>query len=376
MATVILFILSIIYPMNIGAEPIRLSIGEKQYFYFPGLKKIENFNSKLINARVLPEENKVILTALSKGNGKLFVDDNEGNRTLDVIVYSKLSLDLEREIKELTSHIEGLSVRNIGHKVVIKGKVFTSKDFETLKTIEKQYENVLLLIESSPSAQALILQKMIYLDVKMIEMNKNKLETLGIQFPEAVTTHLSYAAHLNHKTETDLIFHALEKKGYAKTLANPKLVCKSGEEAHFTAGGEIPLKLAHEKKLSVQWKTYGILLHVKPIADTYNQIAATLKVEISQLNRAASVDGIPGLSTRKLETSVNVPEGKTIILSGLIHQENGQDFQKLPILSDIPLLGELFSSSRVTRQETELIIFVTPSIYKEIPSLSEELSGD
>lgn len=367
MTTTILFILSILYSINIGAsDEIRLSIGEKQHLYFPDLKKVGNLNPKLVNTKILEDIDEVIITALSKGNGKIFVHDHLGSRTLDVIVYSKMALDLEREIKELTSHMEGLSVKSIGHKVMIKGKVLTREDLETLKHIEKLYgENIILLTESTPSSQILTLKKMITLDVKMMEINKNKLHTLGLQFPDAISTHLSYAARLEHKTEMDILFHALEKKGLAKILANPKLVCKSGEEAQFTAGGEIPLRLAHRGNLSVQWKTYGILLSIKPIADSLDHIATTLKVEMSTLNQATAVEGIPGLTTRKVETSINVPNGKTIVLSGLVHQEKGDNIQGFPFLSSLPLLRYFFSYSQTSHKETELIILVTPSIHEE-----------
>lgn len=348
--------------MHVWAHEIRLTVGEKKHLYFPNLKKIENLNPRLI--KTIRSNDELTLMALSKGNGKLFIHDQLGSRTLEVIVYSKLALDLEREIKELTSHIEGLTVRNIGHKVIIKGTVLTTKDLNTLKHIEKLYDNVLLLIDPSRSSEAIPLKKMIYLDVKMMEMNKNKLEHLGLQFPDSIKSHISYSSHLEHKTEIDLIFHALEKKGFAKTLANPKLVCKSGEEAEFTAGGEIPLRLAHKGNLSVQWKTYGILLKIKPVADSYNHIATTLKVEVSHLDQTTTVDGIPGLITRKVETSINVPHGQTIVLSGLIHQEKGENREGLFGFSSLPLIGNLFSSSRFLHKETELMILVTPSVHK------------
>ena len=76
------------------------------------------------------------------------------------------------------------------------------------------------------------------------------------------------------------------------------------------------------------------------------------------------MEGIPGLLTRKLQTSANVPSGKTIVLSGLIHHENSEDIQALPPLSHLPVLGELFSSKQFQHKETELIIFITPSIYE------------
>ncbi|MBI3018657.1 MAG: hypothetical protein HYY61_02045 [Deltaproteobacteria bacterium] len=223
MITILLFIL--LWTHQIWASDIRLSVGETQYFYFPGLKKAENHNKKLVQLRPIPEKDEIALTALSKGNGKILIEDQLGNRALPVIVYSKLALDLEREIKELTEDMEGISVRSAGHKVLLKGKVMTPQDMKTLERIEKLYDNVLNLTEPLPSAQALKLEKMIYIDVKMLELNKNKLRSLGLQFPEALKIHFQSSFQtIQASTEFDLIFHALEKKGFAKVLANPKLV--------------------------------------------------------------------------------------------------------------------------------------------------------
>ncbi|MBI3018656.1 MAG: hypothetical protein HYY61_02040 [Deltaproteobacteria bacterium] len=133
----------------------------------------------------------------------------------------------------------------------------------------------------------------------------------------------------------------------------------------------MPLKLSRGRELSVQWKPYGISLDIQPLADPFHQIATTLKIEVSTLNTAQSVEGIPGLLTRRLQTAVNVPSGETIVLSGLIHQEQGQDIQRVPAISSLPILGELFQSKHFQNKETELMIFVTPSIYGEAQKISQ-----
>lgn len=361
---------------HIFADEIRLSIGESKTLLFPGLKRVENTNKKLMRARIIPDKNEIILTALSKGNGTLLIEDELGDHTFEVIVYSKLALDLEREIKELTADIEGIEVRNVGHQIVLSGKILTPQDYEIIKMIEKRYENVITMATPLPSAKVIRMEKMIQVELKMIELNKNRLRSIGLQFPDSINTHFSLNLHRQNDTVTttlqaatqfDLIFRALEKKGLAKILANPKLICKNGGEAKFLAGGEIPIRLSHEKSLSVEWKPYGISLHIFPTADSQNHISVTLNVEISTLNDAQSIEGVPGMLTRRLETSLNVKEGETIILSGLLHQENSEDIHRVPALSSIPILGILFQSKQFQNRNTELMIFVTPTIRKEEP---------
>lgn len=380
----IFFTLLISISTNIFAEELRLSIGETRRLYFPDIKKVENLNPKLARVKILPEKNEISISALAKGNGRIEVKDQFGNHTIDVVVYAKLALDLEREIKELTADIEGIEVKQAGHQVVVSGKILTSQDVERLQKIEKRYEDKLInLADPLPSAQTTPLEKMIEIDVRMIELNKNRLRAIGLQFPELINAHFAirqnftpYTIAAGANSEFDLILRAIEKKGWAKVLANPKLVCKNGSEAHFMAGGEIPIRLAHRGSLSVQWKPYGILLHILPKADPENQISTTLKIEISTLNAGTAVEGIPGLRIRKLETSLNVKNGETIALSGLIHHQDEEGSHRVPIVSSIPIVGALFESREVKSENTELMITVTPAVKGEKEEVMNENHSD
>ena len=355
----------------LGREEIRLSVGETKILLFQGLKKIKNLNANVMRVTMDSKIQEISVTALSKGNGKLMIFDELGKHAIEVEVYSKMALDLEREIKELTRDIEGIAVKQVGHNILITGNVLTSEDDFMLKSIAKQYEHILNFTKKMPSANVMKLEKMIQVELKMMELNDQRLKALGIQFPDSLRPHFSLqterrdgvvSSTFQLSSQFDLIFRALEQKGLAKVLANPKLVCKNGGEAKFLAGGEIPIRLTHGKSLSVQWKPYGILLHIFPTVDSQNHIAVTLTVEISTLNAAQSVDGIPALMTRRVETSFHVGEGETIILSGLIHEESSEDLHKIPALSLIPILGELFQSRQFQNKRSELMVFVTPTV--------------
>ena len=357
---------------QINSEEIRFSIGEKQTLFFPNLKKVEVSNPKVVRLH-RTEKEEVVIEALSKGNTLLLLQDEGGPREIPIIVYSKLALDLEREIKELTAHIEGIQIKNIVHQVIISGKILTPEDNNTLREIEKHYENVINLAKPMPSANILPMEKMIQVELKMIEVNQQKIKAIGLKFPDSINTHFTIdredrddlvTTTLKTSTQFDLLFNAFEKKGMAKILANPKLVCKNGGEAHFLAGGEIPIRLTHAKSLSVQWKSYGILFHILPTTDPENHIFVNLKMEVSTLNNAQMVEGIPGILTRRIETSINVEDGETIVLSGLVHQENGEDIHQVPLISSIPIIGNLFQSREFQNKNSELMIFVTPTVKK------------
>lgn len=343
-----------------AADDIRMVIGEKKYLHFPGLKKFENLNPKLIRAQIAPKKEEVLLTALTKGHGQLKMSDASGERELQVIIFSKLALDYEREIEELTRDIEGIEVRQVGRKVLISGEILTPQDLATLKKIETLYEDVMTIAKPTPYAQSLTLQKMIQMDVKLVEIDKNDLKTLGIEFPKNMTATL--ASPVQFQTPLEVILHALDQKGWANIIAQPQLTCKNHESATFLSGGEIPIRIATKNNLSVQWKPYGISLKMKPHADDAHHIETELMLEVSDIDSSQTLDGLPGLLTRRVETKINVNAGETIVISGLMHTRRQIQNQGVAFLSSIPILGHLFGTVETHHKDLELMVFVTPSL--------------
>ncbi len=162
----------------------------------------------------------------------------------------------------------------------------------------------------------------------------------------------------------------LLNRGKAKILSKPKLLTVSGEEASFLAGGEIPY--ATENKVgdtNVEWKPYGVKLKIKPTIDSTGNIEANLRAEVSEVDNSNGIVNsgitIPALKTRWAETSVYMKSGNTLVIAGLIEEENQKTTSGLPLLSDIPILGELFKFTNDQKSQTELVIFVTPTLIGE-----------
>jgi Flp pilus assembly secretin CpaC len=168
------------------------------------------------------------------------------------------------------------------------------------------------------------------------------------------------AARLSASLDTTLL--ALSRNGRARILASPRLVTRSGESADFLAGGEIPIALVAERDTSLTWRPYGILLECTPEADPEGRIAARLAVEVSTLDRANGVPEAPALATRRVRTSFTVGSGETIALSGLLSADASKDVRRVPGIGRIPILGELFKSRAWHARETELVVFVTPTL--------------
>lgn len=155
------------------------------------------------------------------------------------------------------------------------------------------------------------------------------------------------------------------QNGEAYILAHPRLVTRSGKTASFLAGGEVPIPVASGfGQTSVTYKSYGVKLAIKPVVDIHRHVLAAIQTAISQINPALTVNGYPAFLTRKTSAVVNVRSGQTIVLSGLVHATGANTVNKFPWLGDIPVLGALFRSTQFQRDQSALVIFVTPRIIR------------
>ena len=184
-------------------------------------------------------------------------------------------------------------------------------------------------------------------------------------------------------TVTALI-DALENEGLVKTLAEPNLTALSGESASFLAGGEFPVPVpqsssGNSSTITVQYKEFGVRLQFVPTILASDRISLKVAPEVSQLTSQGAVnfDGfnIPALTTRRAQTTVELASGQTFAIAGLLQNDLNNSVNKVPGLGDIPVLGELFKSTQWQRNETELIVLVTPVVVKPFSDKSTTASA-
>jgi pilus assembly protein CpaC len=154
----------------------------------------------------------------------------------------------------------------------------------------------------------------------------------------------------------------LEQSGQASVLAEPQLSARNGAKASFLAGGEFPYSVSNLTGTTIIFRSYGIKLDISPKVDRNSVIRATIQAEISSIDASVSTAGGPALLSRKIDTEFNVRSGETIVLAGLLQRNTSNDIDKVPMLGDVPVLGALFRSKRFQNKETELVIFVTPTV--------------
>ena len=164
-------------------------------------------------------------------------------------------------------------------------------------------------------------------------------------------------------TVVESVINLLVNNGDARLLAEPTLTCINGGQADFLVGGEVPIPVQNQDgALNVIFKQFGIILNVEPRANELGLIRTKVGVEVSSVDKAISVLGIPGFATRKTNTEMNVQSGETMIVAGLFSSEDAKTVVKVPGLGSIPVLGELFKSRQFRRGESELVVLVTPQI--------------
>lgn len=173
-----------------------------------------------------------------------------------------------------------------------------------------------------------------------------------------------------HFSQINAQVHALVSQGKARIISRPNITTMSGKTANILVGGEIPVPLKDNDAVYVEYKPYGIQLNlVKPMADSDGNITADVQAVVSRLDwsNAVTINGfsMPGMVTRQVNTTVNIPTGMTMAIGGLLNSEDSRVVSKLPLLGDIPLLGELFKYHNKSRQKSEIMILITPRVVNE-----------
>ncbi|HWI77247.1 MAG TPA: type II and III secretion system protein family protein [Sphingomicrobium sp.] len=165
-----------------------------------------------------------------------------------------------------------------------------------------------------------------------------------------------------------------ETDGLVTTLAEPNLTALSGETASFLAGGEFPIPVTqgsgNGSAVTIQYKQFGVSLAFTPIVLADGRISMRVRPEVSELSDAGAVKlggfTVPALTTRRAETTVELGSGQSFMLAGLLRNSNNNSIDKAPFLGDLPIIGTLFRSTKFRRQESELVIIVTPYLVRPV----------
>ncbi len=194
--------------------------------------------------------------------------------------------------------------------------------------------------------------------------------------PAAIADKGLYASFMNSSTLFNVALDIAKTNGMAKVLAEPTLTTLSGEKAEFLSGGEYPVPVPLKDTIGIEYRPFGVGVKFLPLVLSSNRINLTVSLEVSELsnsnamtispNNTNSTFFVPSLTKRSATSTIELADGQTIGIAGLISEQLRDSVTKLPGLGDIPLLGQLFRSQEFQKGETELVILVTPRLAKPI----------
>jgi pilus assembly protein CpaC len=185
--------------------------------------------------------------------------------------------------------------------------------------------------------------------------------------------------YINGSYSLTTLYRMLQNKDVTEILAQPRLVMKNGRSGGFLAGGEFPVVGVTADTFEVEFKPFGVRLDFVPTLNWSDRIDLRVFPEVSEIDQSVAVNGVPGLKVRRTVNRVEMKEGESLVIAGLLDRRILKDLTKFPLLGDIPILGTLFRSTRFRNQETELVFVITPRIVKtmkpgekpQLPSLEK-----
>jgi len=345
----------------------------------------------------------IYLSAKTPGETVLYaVDDN-------VLVNSPIRVehDLTR-LRDSFRYLmpgENVQVNSVNNDVVLSGNISTAGRAERARTLagsiasQVKGSNVIDRLSIATPNQ-------VNVRVRIAEVNRSVLKAIGVNWSKPPADCLSgampgcAASHFLFNTQNpvtgngindlntisygfalpgssarlEATLDALAQESLLTTLAEPNLTATSGQTASFLAGGEFPVPVAVSAAgatgttITIQFKTFGVALDFTPTIIDANHLSLRVRPEVSSLssNGAVEISGfsIPSLVVRRAETTVELASGQTFALAGLLQNTSEQDISKIPGLGDIPVIGQLFRSDRFQRNETELVVLVTPYLVR------------
>ncbi|WP_320230095.1 type II and III secretion system protein family protein [Mesorhizobium captivum] len=171
---------------------------------------------------------------------------------------------------------------------------------------------------------------------------------------------------IDSNVKVDLIIQALEQKGVVRLLAEPNLTTLSGELASFNAGGEVPVRSVNSQgEVEIQFKQFGVNLNFTPVVLDDGKIHIKLAPEVSDLTGFTPA-GDPIFTNRKLQTTVDLRDGQSFAVGGLLSSKNTRLQEQVPWLGQVPIIGALFHNSSTQKEETELVVIVTPHLVRPV----------
>lgn len=379
-------------------ERVHLAVGQAHLVRERGVSRIVVGSGRVIQVTAL-DAGQVLVLAEAPGQSTVQLWGPKGvRRQLAVVVVERDTARIADEVTAMIGSPSRVTSRVVGDLVVLEGEHPSEDEISRIAEVQKRFPQVVSLVARAG------FERMVRMEVRMLEIGRNALERLGVQWQSGRGTPFAvdgpsfgligdfqrsnafrpggaaeadgfavrprvrpFATVASLASSLTSVIDLLVQSGDAAILAEPRLSCRSGGSARFVAGGELPIPvIAANGAASVQFKEYGVRFEVSPVVNAAGMISATLQAEISSINPELRVRDIPGLRKQSATTQVNLVEGQTLVIAGMLSNEISGSIDKVPALGDLPILGRLFRSRRFQDRETEMVVLITPRLQEEV----------
>jgi len=378
-----------------SAEELRLTVGKSVVIDYPSdIRQISTSSPEIVDASPVTTR-EILLHGKGLGNATLVVWSKTGERTFYNVTVD-LNLDSLRKILKDSFPNEQIVPESSRDSLTLNGKVSSKEIADRAIALATTFAKTVV---NNMELGTPPIEKQVLLWVRFAELDRTKAEEYGVnwfsqagqtgfyastqQSPISSTTQggsgglntLTIGSALNlfafdPKLNLGAFLQALQSENILQILAEPNLVTTNGKEAYFLVGGEFPVPVlqggGNAGSVTVQFKEFGIRLRFTPVITGNHTIKLHLTQEVSTLDAADGVtfNGfvIPAISTRRAETDVELGEGQSFVVAGLLDNRDTESLSKLPFLGDIPVLGALFKSKSVKKSRTDLVMLVTPEV--------------
>jgi len=381
-------------------EMLKLTLGKAEIYKMPDrVSDIMVANPKIADVSAL-QLNQLYIVGATLGDTNIIILDSTGNvlKNLNINVSIDLSI-IDNLIGTAFPDERGVSVHVVGNQVALMGAVSTPAAASKIAKLVAAHmadirkggdaNNIDSMIQNLLEVRG---QQQVTLRVRILEVSRNVLKELGVETttgaPRNGNTGFRPRVNVTDKTgltkdpfgitsmvfnsgfgtigDISVLLNALESDGLTNVLAEPNLTAISGEQAGFLAGGEFPIPAGRDQNgnIIIDYKQFGVSLNFKPIVMSNDRISLQLNTEVSSLDQAQGITlsdiQVPGLDVRRASTTVEINSGGSLMMAGLLKSSNIKGMSGLPGIKDTPVLGDLISSKSFQREETELVVIVTP----------------
>ncbi|SOB59735.1 Type II and III secretion system protein [Pseudodesulfovibrio profundus] len=348
---------------------------------------------------VVLSPNQIYITGNTLGTTTLTLWEGKKVSSVYDLVITPDVTRLKRMLHEILPEEKNIQVLSSGESITLSGSVTSTGNLT----------NVLSLAEAEAPDKVVNLLRVdgvqqVMLEVRVAEMSRSGLKRMGVNFG-ATFSNFSIYSFLNNLTRTNTdgeyfytdkisgvgqysngstsvtgFIDALKMNGVARLLAEPNLTCVSGESADFLVGGEVPVPQPGSLgTVTIEYKPFGVGLEFTPTVLSSGLINLQVSPEVSELDYTNSVSfqgyEIPGITTRKASTVIDLADGQSFAIAGLISESLKETNRRFPVLGDVPVLGTLFRSTDYQKGKTELVIIVTAHLVKPLDMATQTLPG-